>query len=132
MDLMCHHLESVLHENTTSETSQVKRWRDDRVPNTGIRSGIEQRKTDYLGRITLRPSPIHGTLRLPSDDHYDSAGIQFTRYLVKYTISIITTMLYKETHPLCVSSLPKITRTCSVIIMFLAPCRETLLTGHTQ
>ena len=40
-------------------------WTD----NGETRSGRGQHKTGYLGDGMLRPSPNHGTIRLPNDDN---------------------------------------------------------------
>ena len=47
--------------------------------NTGAtRYGRGQHKTGSFGDDMLRPSPNHGTQRLPNDDDDDDTGLSFT------------------------------------------------------
>ena len=68
MDLARHLLETIRQEKTSRKTSQAVD-RETTWTNTGAtRYGRGQHKTGSFGDGMLRPSPNHGTQRLPNDE----------------------------------------------------------------
>ena len=62
MDLKCHHLETIRKENTIRKTSQAVEKRPGQ---------IQERHDLAEDRLTWRPLPNNGILRLPNDDDDD-------------------------------------------------------------
>ena len=71
MDLACHHLgdhTTRKYDKGDQPSGGETTWTNRSFPTGAIRSGRGQRKIGSFGDGMLRPSPNHGTFRLPNDD----------------------------------------------------------------
>ena len=69
MDLARHHLETIWQEKTSRETSQAVERRPEQILERHDMAEDSTRRS--FGDDMLRPSPNHGTQRLPNDDDDD-------------------------------------------------------------
>ena len=77
MDLACHHLETIIIMTRKDDKGDQPSGGETTWTNTGAtRYGRGQHKTGSFGDDMLRPSPIHGTQRLPNEDDDDDEGRQ--------------------------------------------------------